>query len=292
MAKAVDRNTLTFADAAHPCSNATGEVPVNSLKSSVSKCESPSTTTTIGFLTRNPIGYSTDDQLLYSYCSGKSLKRLDPTGNVAYTIDDGNPSALPADAKVECGTFLIDFLRNPQTNGWPEVAVDELSQSPNIFCGDCYSDSKIAAPSYSWGETICNICLDDTNGKRLPEEWSSWLLHELTHCNKDYPCGKTNTPGPPTSVPPQKIPKPVWTGKDHCKTCLDTERPVYRQQCKWLFPNDPKKQLDCVEFGLCLSCKDHPCNSYNQWYKSCKTTSMPEISPGVPSSGGYPPSER
>ncbi|MCY2980975.1 MAG: hypothetical protein NTU79_20110 [Planctomycetota bacterium] len=38
MAKAADRNTLTFAYAAHPYSNATGDVPVISLNSSVAGC--------------------------------------------------------------------------------------------------------------------------------------------------------------------------------------------------------------------------------------------------------------
>jgi|GEM_PF-2893356 hypothetical protein len=80
MAKAADRNTLTYAYAAHPYSNATGDVPVNSLESSVSKCESPSTTTTIGFLTRDPIGIEGSAWDLYEFVRGRSLGYLDPFG--------------------------------------------------------------------------------------------------------------------------------------------------------------------------------------------------------------------
>jgi len=80
MAKAVDRNTLTYAYAAHPYSNATVDVPVISLKSSVSKCESPSTTTTIGFLTRDPIAYTAGSNNIYECVASGPLRAIDPSG--------------------------------------------------------------------------------------------------------------------------------------------------------------------------------------------------------------------
>ena len=244
------------------------------------------------FLNRDPIGYSTDDQLLYSFCRAKALKRTDPSGNVPYTIDDQPLSNLNSDARVKCEDFLGDFLANPMTNNWPDDAKKQLTQSPNIFCGDCYADPKIDAPSYSWGDKICNVCLDNTQGGRLPEEWASWLIHELTHCSRHYPCGKKDNTGPPTSVPPQMIPPPISDPRWTCSKCLKEERGVYDDQCAWLFPNDPIKRAACVEYGLCLSCKDHPCKGQTQWYKNCSKLTMPEIFPGVPSSGGYPHSKR
>jgi hypothetical protein len=107
MAKAADRNAFTYAYAAHPYSNATLDVSVISLNSGVSKCESPSTTTTIGFLTRNPIGFEGSEWGLYELFDGRVLKSFDPSGldSVECTRKSGGgpgPGGIPFKIATDC----------------------------------------------------------------------------------------------------------------------------------------------------------------------------------------------
>ncbi len=72
-----ERNITTNTYAAYPNSNAIVDVPVISLNSSVSECESPSTTTSIGFLTRDPIGYADGFNQYRCYFA---IGGIDPSG--------------------------------------------------------------------------------------------------------------------------------------------------------------------------------------------------------------------
>ena len=80
MVKTAERNNSTYAYATHTYSGAIVDVPVFSQNSSISSCEPPSTTATIGSFTRDPIGFEGSDWNLYEYVSGKPLHVVDPFG--------------------------------------------------------------------------------------------------------------------------------------------------------------------------------------------------------------------
>ena len=92
MVKTAERNNLTYAYATHTYSGAIVDVPVFSRNSSISSCEPPSTTATIGFLTRDPISYEGSDWNLYEYCHSRSLNGFDPFGEDDSSGGSGPPN--------------------------------------------------------------------------------------------------------------------------------------------------------------------------------------------------------
>ena len=83
MVETAERYTSTYAYATHMYSGAIIDVPVFSWTSSISSTEPPSTTKTIGFLTRDPIGYEGSEWGLYEYGLSSPIEFSDPTGECA-----------------------------------------------------------------------------------------------------------------------------------------------------------------------------------------------------------------
>ena len=110
MSKTADRNTLTYAYAAHPYSNATVDVAVISLHSSISKCESTSTTTSTESFTRDPAGYS-DTVNLYQFVRARTPSSRDPLGLIGVHDDEpiiGFPSWIARKSK-DCFFAVFRF---------------------------------------------------------------------------------------------------------------------------------------------------------------------------------------
>jgi len=233
----------------------------------------PSMTTTIGFFTRDPIGYR-GGLLLYRFVSNRSLSRKDPFDR--YEGDgDAIPPVLSMDGGfIECEDFLQMLQDNP-----PGITFPEWNRSPNIFCSD---DCK-GMTGLSWwhsdlpgSKRTCNVCLK--SGVRYYSlEWLALLAHEFEHCSSDYFCtDKTTNSGPPTFNP---VPIPnLPVGGDNCGSCKTKERRAYRRQCEILFPEPRDRDASsgyarCINRGICGSCalackndkdfkKDYGCEDY------------------------------
>ena len=80
MVETAERYTSAYAYASHTYSGAIVDVPVFSWTSSISSCEPPSTTATIGLLTRDPIGYEGSPYGLYEFLRSSATDLTDPTG--------------------------------------------------------------------------------------------------------------------------------------------------------------------------------------------------------------------
>ena len=91
MVSTTERNTSTYTYATQTYSGLIVDVPVFSWPSSILRCEPPSTTTTLGFLTRDPIGYRGSEWDLYEYCDSSPHGKTDPTGTDSYWIGGSNP---------------------------------------------------------------------------------------------------------------------------------------------------------------------------------------------------------
>lgn len=79
MVSTTERNTSTYTYAKQTYSGLIVDVPVFSWPSSILRCEPPSTTTTLAFLTRDPIGY-VDGRNIFQYVGAKVLGFVDPLG--------------------------------------------------------------------------------------------------------------------------------------------------------------------------------------------------------------------
>ena len=79
MTETLGGNKTSYAYDAATHSSAITDLPIISLFNIESDTEPPSTTTSIGFLTRDPIGYA-DEENLYQFVKGNSLNALDPSG--------------------------------------------------------------------------------------------------------------------------------------------------------------------------------------------------------------------
>jgi hypothetical protein len=75
-----ERNTPTSSYDAQTYSGSTLDVPVFLETSGIASLNPPSTTTSIGFLTRDPIDYEGSEWNLFEYCEGGVLTFVDPLG--------------------------------------------------------------------------------------------------------------------------------------------------------------------------------------------------------------------
>jgi hypothetical protein len=227
----------------------------------VAATSSPSTTTTIGFLTRDPIGYLGGSLDLYGFVRGRTLHSVDPSG-----LSDLIPNLQ------SCSDFLRDISEGDydQAVGVPKPISDRIKNGGDyVFCGNCNG-----IQNRSWDEGgRCHICLSDT-ATSYPDQWFAILVHELTHCGQ-FKCPKRNMPivvGPPIPLPQAPV------GGGDCTKCQQLEAAAYQSQCGYLFPNNPIKKAACIKAGVCYSCAG-ACSKDRGFVGRCKSAVFPVYYP-------------
>ena len=236
-----ERNTTTNTYAAHPHSNATVDVPLDSWVSSNLNYQSPSTTTTPGFLTRDPIVLPSSQGFLpvfamtlgnqYQYVYSRSLIYMDPSGLLFDDGDDDSPYTGPLQDLIdEIKDTPLDDLTGP--GGLP-IKPDDL-----IGAGGDVIDALI--------DVIVNA---GTPGSPCNQLFSNLVRGTI--------CGAANCDPKKCPEPPPQTQGPAGPFND----CLDIAtkdiphlRPLFEQKFRKIIEDAIDRCRKAAQNGPC--CKD------------------------------------
>ncbi len=212
MVTTADRSTWTYVYATRTYSGTIVNAPIFSWTSVNSSCDPPSTTKTVGFLTRDPIGYW-DGAILYGFLVKYLFRGVDPDGLRCKKLycDDY------MQAKYGKPTITIDVIptfpgRNPTCP--VEISCDFLRNQNAYGITDPGPPIRITISLFHGFDDLLDFDLI--------------FAHELQHAKDE--CN----------------PHPIGWPKDDCARCLDKETRAYFAECAVLYPVDATRALNCA----------------------------------------------